>query len=379
VRAFLIIPLFAFWTAVPALADPSGSVDETLEQARAYAAEADYDSMIALLESELEENPDHAYLQLELARAHAWKGNHEKAARLLTGLERRYPDNPDVGLVAGYLAYYQQDYETARNKFEGILDAYPGYEDARDGLENVERALRRPVPQNWSVDTGFEWSTFDRQDRPDWFNSFVQLTRRINEGRSAVHARIERYDQFENIDSYYETGISHSFGDRLYGYVRAGITPEADFRPDYRLAGGGAFRLTPPTRLAVPIWLTLDMRYDKYADTEIVNADPGLRAVFAPGWAASTKIITVNEAGKDTLYGWLGRLDGRLFDDLGFYAGYANAPETVAARTVDTVTLFGGLSLDLTPRHTLRLGYTRDDRQNSYLRHALSASVSFRF
>ena len=54
-------------------------------------------------------------------------------------------------------------------------------------------------------------------------------------------------------------------------------------------------------------------------------------------------------------------------------------PETVAAVTVDTQTWFGGVALELTPQATLHIGYTRDDRENSYIRQVVNASISYRF
>ncbi len=368
--------LIALFTS-PTKAEPSAG--QITEEARALAASEDYESAAALLRQGIAEYPESARLQLELARVYGWQGKYAEAENIIAELERQTPGNPDVSLVAGYLAYYQGYYAQAQQRFASILENYPGYEDAENGLANAQRALAAQDKSEWRSDTGFEWSHFERQDRANWFNSFTQLSHQMSSGETVLHGRVERFDQFETIDTYYQAGIDHRFTERLYGYVHAGFTAGADFRPQRRLLLGGGYRLTPVTPHALPVWLTLDLQHDKYKDTEVSNFNPGLRINTAPGWALAAKLVTVKEAGLDPLYGWSGRLDGKLTDSLAFYGGYANAPEAVAARVVDTATLFGGIRLDLSTRHTLRLGYARDDRENSYIRHALSASFSVAF
>ena len=97
------------------------------------------------------------------------------------------------------------------------------------------------------------------------------------------------------------------------------------------------------------------------------------------GWSIAARVIALDPEDSERLYGKDFRLDGTLTDTFRFYAGYADVPETVAAVTVDTQTWFGGVTLDMTPEATLRLGYARDDRENSYIRQVVSASVSYRF
>ena len=85
------------------------------------------------------------------------------------------------------------------------------------------------------------------------------------------------------------------------------------------------------------------------------------------------------EAGNKRLTGWSARADWQASDRLRLYAGRSNAPETEQGATVDTVSTFGGLVVEMTPLVDLTVAYTHDDRQNSYLRDALSATVGYRF
>jgi YaiO family outer membrane protein len=153
----------------------------------------------------------------------------------------------------------------------------------------------------------------------------------------------------------------------------------ADFRPEYFVAGGGALKITGMNDKFLPAWLTLDSRYDNYEDTRILTAKLGLRIEPLEGWSIAGRVIALDQEDAKRLYGKDFRVDGTITDTLRFYAGYADVPETVAAVTVDTQTLFGGITMDLTPETTLRIGYARDNRENSYIRQVINASISYRF
>ena len=289
------------------------------------------------------------------------------------------PANDDVRLARAYLYYYEGAYDSAEEEFSGILTRHPGYADAQSGLESVRAAREGDGEFVWQADMGYEWSGFERSAQPDWNNQFLQLTRFFNGKSTAIHGRIERYDQFTNVDSYYQLGVSQRFTPRLTAYALAGFTPEANFRPRWRMKGGAELRLNELETAGMPLWLTLDAQHDEYRTTDVHNVTPGLRIEIADHWALSGKMIGVHEQGTKTVYGWTARLDGVIMPGLRFYTGYADAPETVAAVTVDTQTIFGGFAYDIDDARTLYLGYTHDDRERSYIRHAVNASVSLRF
>jgi YaiO family outer membrane protein len=326
--------------------------------------------------------PAHAQTVTDLlaqSRILAGEKRYEEAHQTLERALAIEPKNDDIRLLRGQLYYYQGDYEAAEAEFTGILSRHPEYVDAKAALERVQTARDSGGEFRWQADAGYEWSGFERRNQPDWNNQFLQLTRFFDGRATAVHGRIERYDQFTNIDSYYQLGVDHRFTPRLMGYVATGFSSGADFRPHWRVKGGGGFRLSEMEIQNMPLWLTLDMQHDEYQSTEVSNINPGLRMEFSDSWALGSKIIAVHEHGAKTVYGWMARFDGQIMPGWRFYTGYADAPETVAAVTVDTQTMFGGFAYDIDDARTLYLGYTRDDRENSYIRHGVNACVSFRF
>ncbi len=302
---------------------------------------------------------------------------YEEALEKLEQAKKEEPGNDDITLLIARIHGWQGDYDRAERELNGIIARHPSYKDAHEVLAWVKRARTAPKPQAWQVDAGYQFSGFERRDQANWNQQFVQVNRRLD--ATVLHGRVERFDQFGNTDTAYELGADHSFSPRVNGYLLANISPGADFRPRWRVAAGGALRLNEIEPANIPLWATLDARHDAYADVSVRNINPGLRMEFAEDWALSPRLIAVHELGEDTVYGWMLRLDGRITSGWRFNMGYADAPETVAGSTVDTETLFGGLAIDLREDTTLHLGYSRDDRQRSYIRHVFDASISHRF
>jgi len=87
----------------------------------------------------------------------------------------------------------------------------------------------------------------------------------------------------------------------------------------------------------------------------------------------------VRQWGMPSVYGWNTRLDTPNWDGFHFSVGYSNAPDVENAVSDYTASFYGGASYDLTEAMTFRLGYTHDDRQNSYIRHVIDASVTIRY
>jgi YaiO family outer membrane protein len=380
-------------TATLAFAMP---VEEALEQSRTLSAERKYEEALALLENAQAEHPNDEELQFAIIRVLSWQGNYDAAEKKIQELDKKHAANADLLLLRASLAAYRKDYVQAEALYREILAKTPDYEDAKTGLERTLNAQISNVQTSqaqiskaqisaddpifdWQADFGFEFSEFSRVDQTNWNQELLQLTRFLDSRKTAIHGKITRYDQFGATDVEYEAGIDHAFSDKLNLYASGTISMNADFRPEYFVAGGGALKITGMNDKFLPAWLTLDSRYDNYEDTRILTAKLGLRIEPLEGWSIAGRVIALDQEDAKRLYGKDFRVDGTITDTLRFYAGYADVPETVAAVTVDTQTLFGGITMDLTPETTLRIGYARDNRENSYIRQVINASISYRF
>lgn len=344
-----------------------------------FSEKHNYRKAIGILSEAEKSEPGNMEIKLAKARVYDWSGEYEQADEILKEYLKKHPEDADAQFQLGTLRFHQGKLQEAEEIFTQILEKHPEYEDAGTTLELIRKNPSKEY--HWQLDTGYELSRFSRQKQPGWNQEFLQLTHFLNDNTTAIHGTLRRYDQFStNIDSEIEIGVDHRFSPRIYGYLTGDISPDSTFRPKWFTTGGGGLRLdNPEDHWPIAAWFTLDSRYDHYSSTRVYNINPGLRVEPAENWAIAWKSISVHQRDAKTAYGWSAQLDGQIMPGWLFYLGFANAPETVAAITVDTETYFTGLTVDLTSQHVLRLGYAHDDRENSYIREVYNASVSYHF
>lgn len=243
-----------------------------------------------------------------------------------------------------------------------------------------------PLSRPWRLDVGGEYSVFTRRTQADWMQGYTQLTRSDPERGLSVFGRVDGYRQFDLNDVSLEAGAYGRLRDGLYASALAGYTIAADFKPDYRLAADLSARLwAAPRPSEVSAWGLLAGWYDVYDPLEVWRAAAGLRVHWSEDGSVTGRGTFVHAEGGRGLYGWDGRVDVPVLPGrLRAYFGLADAPETVGriglpALTVNTFSVFGGFSYDLGDGYVVSLGYTRDDRENAYIRHGIHVALTSRF
>ncbi len=409
--AFLASCLLAV-SSGEAIAEDSSYV---LYRSKMLAAAKRYDEAVDYLREAQTRFPDDIEIKLALARNLSWKGDDKTAAGVLASLDE---GNPDTLLLKANLEFHNGHFSKAEALYRKIVRLYPGYQDAEEGLqraidaqkaveqerrqktdikrlraerarnareqgerEKAERELfvasiPEPQPFAWQVDAGVQISSFSRVPQPNWNQEFLQVTHFLSNRETAIHGKATRYEQFNSVDQEYEFGLDHRFSTSFYGHLYVSGSPDPAFRPEWRVDAGGGYLLMQEK---MPLWFTLDARYDSYPTIDVETINPGLRIEPFDNWSLAGRLITVSQQNAATIYGWDVRLDGQIREGTRFYIGYADAPETVAAVTVQTKTFFSGLAYDLSPACTLHFGYAHDDRENSYIRNVFDAGLTYRF
>jgi YaiO family outer membrane protein len=368
--------LAAFMAVAPLAAQ---AADETpIAAARALAEAKRYNEALNVLRAAQSAAPGDLDIGLATARVLSWKGDYRAAEAHLDQLPASAQRNPETLTVRGNLAYYQSDLTQAKAIYSEALAMAPDFVEARDGLQRVDAALaaQGDAPK-WQADIGGEHSGFSNSAQPDWNQQFVQATRLINGGKRVLHLRLTHYDQFGLADTEAELGASARLSDRLDLYGAVGAASNADFRPESRFVFGGSYRAHQTSWGGV--WLTFDGRHDRYSSLTVNSAALGIRVANTNGWAVSSRRIRVDQGIGEAITGYDVRVDGKITDTLRAFAGFADAPETVAAVTIVTRSIFTGLAWDVTPKTTLRAGYSRDDRENVYVRQGINVTLSQRF
>lgn len=342
--------------------------------------------------------PASSYEQAVAARL---AGRPAEAVRLLEPIVAADPRNADAQVQLGYALLALDRVAGAEQAFRAALAVAPDYADARLGLARVAqrrgqtaRALQEldplsanadaaalraqlraePPVLHWLLDIDGSLTAVDGTAQ-DWREGAVQLRRRLSPTSSAG-ARVEVARRFGATDVYGEASVEAGLGRRARGYLLAGGTPNADFRPKWQIGAGGSLRLTDGDSATVA---TLDLRHAEFATGNVDTVNPGIEQYFAGGNAWLTaRMINLFDSG-DHQIGFIVRGDALVREDLRIYAGYSNAPDTSEGFVIDTRSLFGGVSYDLNPRTTLRASLSLERPDTGLDRTQVGLGLGFRF
>jgi len=368
-----------------------------------------YDDAQKVLERAHRLAPKDGDIVLALARIKAYRHDFAGAERDVAGVLKAQPRNVDALALSGRLAYYQGALPRAQQQFRAALAENPddlesllalgdveaaqgdlagaralygrAHALAPDSPEIAERLARKegqPAPR-FQLDSLLSWSHFARRPVQPWYESFNQLTYRLAPGTD-VHGRADVSQRFGTIDAYYEAGVDHRFGEVLTGYLYGGGTPNAHFRERWTVLGGGSVRVSKGGDTIGGTLLILDAKDSLYRTGFVRMASPGVQQYLFSGrvWLTG-KAINSWVAGGHYLGGYFTRADWMITDAVTVYGGYARAPDTENNVTAQTRSAFGGVAWGVSPSVTLHLDYVHDDRQNGYIRHAVTFGAGVKF
>ena len=350
--------------------------NEINAKALELAGQKNFDKALSVLSqqsSDIASGYDHRFLK---ARILSWAGQYGAARAELDSLMAAYPDNADLQLALGNLEYYQGRLDAAETQYSRVLNKFPNYQDARNGLENVRKARAEAAAngqQTWRIDGNLGFSDFNQDEISKWDDQFLRVEYSPN--TLAYHGSVQRYKRFGTTDIQFMAGIADAVrGGWDWGF-EAGFTPGGTFRPELSLGlrGGRAIEM----QSGVVFYPNVTYRFDDYDTGSIHNIQPGLTTYLEGGIVLSARLIATLQEAEDNQLGWL--IDGRapLTDRLQLRAGYADAPEAIDGLAISTQSLFGGLSYKVRDDLDVHVNLARDDRENSYVRN--SANVGFTY
>lgn len=328
-------------------------------------------------------------------------GDTDLAATLLEKLVAADPRNSDAQVQLGLARLALGQLDAAETAFRAAIAIAPGYTDAHVGLARIAQRrgdreaalraldvsgartaeideLRRRLAAatsdlRWNVDMDAAYSWLEGP-QPDWRELAVQLRR--TEGAATIGARAEYASRFDRDDVYGEVQIDYRLTDGARVYATLGGTPDADFRPKWQLGLGGSLRVNGGPNATI---LTLDGREARFAIGDVQSISPGIEQYFGGRfWLTGRWIHLFDERGTHRT-GFLVRGDVQASEALRLFAGYSDAPDTDEGVVVDVRSLFGGASLDLGGRHSLRLAVAHDDRATGADRTQLTVGFGLRF
>jgi YaiO family outer membrane protein len=319
-------------------------------------------------------DPETLYREGVAAR-HA--GDSATAVRLLRQAVEASPDDADAWLQLGLALGQAGRIDEAEAALARTLALAPDYRDAREALDRL--AARRagdaaPEPR-WRADLDGSWSALSA-GQPDWYEAALRIRGQASP-EGAVTAAAEAARRFGATDVYGELRVDARLSDSASAYVRAGGTPDADFRPKWQVGAGGAVRLRGGPAATVA---TLDASQARYRSGDVQTVTPGIEQYVAGGraWLTGRWINLFDENGRHRS-GWLARGDYMASDRLRLFAGAADAPDVSEGVVTDVFTLFGGAAVAVSPRTELRLSVAHEDRARGADRLQVGMGLGLRF
>ena len=327
-------------------------------------------------------------------------GSPEEALKFLGRAVEAEPENADIHLQIGFAQLAMGRLEAAEAAFRRTLELAPDYADARLGLAQAahrrgDRAaalaeLDRVEPGNaeaeqlrrqigavvrewqWRIDLNGSYSRI--RNLPDWQSATLAVEHRADND-TTVAATAETTRRFAQTDTYGEARVDHRFAPGGNIYLLVGGTPGADHRPKWQLGGGAAVRVHGGPYATI---LRLDLRQADYPTGDVQTVNPGVEQYLNGRAWITAQWINVWDSSTHSS-GWLLRGDVMPADRLRLFVGAADAPDLDAGVVIRTSSVFGGASVDLGDRYTLRLSFTHDDPEGSADRATIAMGMGYRF
>jgi YaiO family outer membrane protein len=281
------------------------------------------------------------------------------------------PGELDFQIGLGDTLRAQARDEEARAAFEVARGIDPTSIDVRNRL-----AVRDRPRWRLDLDGSYSWLT---QGLDPWQEGRIGLGYVVN-GRTTVSAGVEVNRRFRLVDVLVDGRVDHRFSNRLMSYLRAGFTPDADFRPRFLAQAGGSAQIAPRAGVWGQTLATLDLGYARYNSGE---SKPRVRVCSSTSSAGASGLTgrligTISETG-DRLGGYLVRTDWAATDAVTVFVGYSDAPDASEGRTFETRSVFGGIALAVTEDLTLRASLAHDERDRPYDRTTVNLGLTSRY
>lgn len=307
------------------------------------------------------------------ARDQAAKGNLAQAEQSIDQALALEPANLDLQIARANILLWSGNTEAARVQANSVRAADPSY----PGLAEFDVAVLRQSQGSgaarllsFSAGGGVADLKFASGRKAQWENAVIAAAFGQRSG-TVFGAEIdaERRQQTDVRLSGRATTRTQS---GAY-YVGAGVTPDAVFRDDWRIAAGG------DTALTQDIQGSLDLRLAHFDTGLFTVIEPGLTYRLQPNLSAAGQMINLFDNNGRYRVGGALRLDFQASDDSAFFVGTARYPDTEAgvAQTLQSFSFGGAWAFD--PHVRLRFAAAEDTRKDSYRNRSVNLGLEFRF
>jgi YaiO family outer membrane protein len=235
-----------------------------------------------------------------------------------------------------------------------------------------------PTPTRWRIDLDGSHSNLS-DDLPKWNEAAGRVAYEVNPS-TTVSGGLHVAERYDLEDAHVDVRLDRRLSPSATFYLQAGVTPAADFLPEWTIGAGGSLRIAKDSGMFAATVLTLDTRISDYTTGTTQTIAPGFEQYFLDGriWLTMRWIHLIDPDGGHH-NGYLARGDVMVNDWLRLFVGYANAPETDLGLTFDTESVFGGLVYAVNDRTDFKINIAHEEREDLFDLNSISTGFTYRF
>jgi YaiO family outer membrane protein len=235
-----------------------------------------------------------------------------------------------------------------------------------------------PTPTRWRIDLDGSRSNLSG-DLPKWTEAAGRVAYEVNPN-TTVSGGLHVAERYDLEDAHVDVRLDRRLSPSATFYLQTGVTPAADFLPEWTAGAGGTLRVAKDSGLFAATVLTLDTRISDYTTGTTQTIAPGFEQYFLDGriWLTMRWIHLIDADGGHH-NGYLARGDVMVNDSLRLFVGYANAPETDLGLTFDTESIFGGLVYAVNDRTDFKISIAHEEREDLFDLNSISTGFTYRF
>lgn len=356
---------------LPVQANAQVSTAEREAVQQAYVA-GDLDRAEELLNELLAQNPEDPDLLRRLAAVQAGREDLDAAQTTIDRAIGIAPQDTDVQLARANILFWRGRIDEAQEQGDRIAAEKPDY----PGLDRLNEALLRARRdrslrlRSLGFGTSISNANFASGLGRTWYMQRGSIAVQWGAGNVAA-IDIEREER-NSTDTRVAGRIDLTGSSSRY-FIVASVTPNADFRENWSLGGGGKIDLDDATTLQ------FDARFAEYRSDDVVAVGAGIRQRFSPTFEASVRSIHLFGGGEDYRLGGSVRVDYRSTGHPELFAIVASYPDAEVDGTRQLRAIAGGARLSLSNQLILGITGEYESRKDSYERAAISVDLRWRF
>lgn len=364
------------------------------------------DEALNAIKKGIQVKPSHFDLRMAEARILSWKADFPAADACLAALDVEYPDNEEIMVMQGRIAGWRGEPVEAQKFYVKVLEKNPNQVDALTGMGDLEMDKARfkkarelyvraqaidPAPDiqkrierideqpKARVDVGVSGSTFRREERDDWWGTYLAVSTKIQ--RWGLWGRWEYGERFALRDDLWEFGVAGPVVPGVAASLFAGFTPEADYNANAYAEGTASWRIFKKVGTLGVGKLLTEGRWADYEAAQVNTYRLGWEQELRDGWTVNARWVRLSYDTGDETDGWVAFLSWAPKEGWQVQFGGGQSVESLNNQTIRTDqvleswSLFGSLIIPISKVWHLRFDLEYEDVKDSVARYGMAVGV----